>query len=172
MLEGRDFTIFTDHKPLTYALFMVSPPWSACLPPHLSYLAKFTCSLVHIPGLENIVADPLSRPSPALSPASAPVPTSAPALASPSLSSASALVSLSIPLPCSVEPVISGCFDISLLPSLQLNCPCVSEMKSSPSLSVVFFRLGAKVLQCDSAIRSLQPLVPLQLWRQVFKPTP
>ena len=29
LLEGRDFKIFTNHKPLTIALFRVSPPWSA-----------------------------------------------------------------------------------------------------------------------------------------------
>ena len=60
-LEGRDFTIFTDHKPLTHALFRVSPPWSACQQCHLSYLAEFTSSMVHVPGPENVVADTLSR---------------------------------------------------------------------------------------------------------------
>ena len=39
MLESRDFTIFTDHKPLTHALFRVSPLWSPCQQRHLSYLA-------------------------------------------------------------------------------------------------------------------------------------
>ena len=29
MLKGRDFTIFTDHKPLTIGLFRVFPLWSA-----------------------------------------------------------------------------------------------------------------------------------------------
>ena len=50
MLEGRDFTIFTDHKPLTHALFRVSPPWSTRQQRHLSYLAEFTSSVVHMPG--------------------------------------------------------------------------------------------------------------------------
>ena len=65
ILEGRDFTIFTDHKPLTHALFRVSLPWSTRQQRHLSYLAEFTSSMVHIPGLENVIADTLSRPSPA-----------------------------------------------------------------------------------------------------------
>ena len=68
MLEGRDFTIFTNHKPLTHALFRVSLPWSARQQHHFSYLAKFTSSVVHVPGPENVVADTLSRPSPNLSP--------------------------------------------------------------------------------------------------------
>ena len=29
LLEGRQFTLFRDHKPLTHALFWSSPPWSA-----------------------------------------------------------------------------------------------------------------------------------------------
>ena len=62
MLEGRDFTIFTDHKPLTHALFRTSPPWSARQQRQLAYLAEFTSSIIHVPGKENLVADALSRP--------------------------------------------------------------------------------------------------------------
>ena len=71
MLEGKEFTIFTDHKPLTHALFGTSPPWSACQQRQLAYRAEFTNSIVHIPGKENLVADALSRP---ISPVSAPNP--------------------------------------------------------------------------------------------------
>ena len=58
----RNFTLFTDHKPLTFALFRVSPPWSARQQCHLSYLSEFTSDLVHLPGLQNVVADALSWP--------------------------------------------------------------------------------------------------------------
>ena len=60
LLEGRKFTIFTDHKPLTLALFRVSPPWSACQQSHLAYLAEFISSIVHMPGIKNVLADALS----------------------------------------------------------------------------------------------------------------
>ena len=155
MLEGREFTIFTNHKPLTHALFRVSPLWSTRQQRHLSYLAEFTSSLVLLPGPENIVADALSRPSP--------VPTL----------SAFALVSPNSPpqlypsLPSSDVPVIYG-FEISLLSPLQITCPFVSEMSSSPSLSVVSVPLRDGVLLCDSSAGSLQPLVPLQLRRHFF----
>ena len=98
-------------------------------------------------------------------PAPAPIPTPAPVPAL--LSSTSALVSPSPPLPCPVEPEISG-FDISLLSPLQLTCPTISVMKSSPSLSVFSVPLGAECLLCNSSKGSLRPLVPLQLCRQLF----
>ena len=60
MLEGREFAIFTDHKPQTHALFRVSPPWFACQQCHLSYLAEFTSSIDHVLGPEYVVADALS----------------------------------------------------------------------------------------------------------------
>ena len=67
LLEGWKFTLFTDHKPPTFALFRVSPPWSARQQRHLSYLSEFTSDLVHLPSLQNVVADALSHPSSAAS---------------------------------------------------------------------------------------------------------
>ena len=61
-VEGRQFHILTDHKPLTFALHRVSEPWSARQTRQLSYLAEFTADLRHVPGVENVVADALSRP--------------------------------------------------------------------------------------------------------------
>jgi hypothetical protein len=62
-LEGRFFTIFTDHKPLTTALHRVSTPISARQQRCFSYIAEFSVALVHTPGKANIVADALSRPA-------------------------------------------------------------------------------------------------------------
>ena len=56
-MEAFEFTLFTDHKPLTLNLFRSSRPWSDRL-----YL-EFTSDIVHIPGSENVVADALSLPS-------------------------------------------------------------------------------------------------------------
>ena len=58
------FFLFTDHKPLTYALFRTSPPWSAMQQRRLSFLSEFNCEILHLPGPENVVADALSRPEP------------------------------------------------------------------------------------------------------------
>jgi hypothetical protein len=62
MLEGRRFTFFPDHKPLTYALSRTSDPWSACQAKKLSCLAEHTDDIRHIAGEDNIVADTLSCP--------------------------------------------------------------------------------------------------------------
>ena len=63
ILEGRVFTIFTDHKLLTYALSCSTDPWTAKQCRQLSYVAEFTSDIQHEPGQENIVAVALSRPS-------------------------------------------------------------------------------------------------------------
>jgi hypothetical protein len=62
MLEGRRFIIFTDHKPLTFALRRSSDPWTARQCHQLSYIAEYTSDIRHIAGKDNIVADTLSRP--------------------------------------------------------------------------------------------------------------
>ena len=61
ILEGRCFTIFTDHKPLTYALSRSTDAWTAKQCRHLSYVAEFTSDIQHVPGLQNLVADAFSR---------------------------------------------------------------------------------------------------------------
>jgi hypothetical protein len=62
MLDGHRFAIFTDHKPLTYALATVSDPWTARQSRQLSYVAEYTSDIRHIAGAANVVADTLSRP--------------------------------------------------------------------------------------------------------------
>ncbi|GFS87369.1 retrovirus-related Pol polyprotein from transposon opus [Trichonephila clavipes] len=63
MLEARDFTVFTDHKPLTYAFRQKSDKCSPRQIRQLDFISQFTTSIVHIPGSDNIAADVLSRVS-------------------------------------------------------------------------------------------------------------
>ncbi|GFT78131.1 transposon Tf2-9 polyprotein [Trichonephila clavipes] len=61
MLEGREFIIYTDQKPLTYA-FKQKP--DKCTPRqlrHLDYISQFSTDIRYVVGTENKVADALSR---------------------------------------------------------------------------------------------------------------
>ena len=60
-LEGRQFTAFTDHKPLTFSMSKVSEPWSARQQRQLSYISEFTTDVQHVHGKDNSVADTLSQ---------------------------------------------------------------------------------------------------------------
>ncbi|BHF67413.1 hypothetical protein SprV_0301043900 [Sparganum proliferum] len=62
-LEGRDFTVFTDHKPLTFALRSHSDKYNPREIAHLDYISQFTTDIRHIDGTKNEMADTLSRPS-------------------------------------------------------------------------------------------------------------
>jgi len=61
-LEGRQFHVFTDHKPLTFALHRQSDAWSARQQRQLSYVAEYTTDIHHIAGTLDVVADALSQP--------------------------------------------------------------------------------------------------------------
>lgn len=60
-VEGRNFVVFTDHKPIIYAfqqkLEKCSPRQFRCL----DFIGQFTTDIRHISGKFNIVADALSR---------------------------------------------------------------------------------------------------------------
>ena len=60
-LEGKSFTIRTDHKPLVHALTMSKEPTSERQRRHLSAISEYNCTIEHVPGKENLVADALSR---------------------------------------------------------------------------------------------------------------
>ena len=60
-LEGRQFSLFTDHKPLTFALSKISDAWSARQQRQLSAISEFTVDIRHMAGKDNVVADALSR---------------------------------------------------------------------------------------------------------------
>ena len=59
-VEAKPFTVYTDHKPLTFA-FASSADRSPRQSRHLSYIAEFTTDIRHVHGKYNVVADTLSR---------------------------------------------------------------------------------------------------------------
>ena len=61
ILEGRDFIVFTDHKPITSAIHMTTDRHSPREARHLDYILQFTSDIRHIKGKDNVVADCLSR---------------------------------------------------------------------------------------------------------------
>ena len=60
-MEGRAFHVLTDHKPLTYALTSRSDRQSPRQIHHLDFISQFTSDIRHVKGVDNCVADALSR---------------------------------------------------------------------------------------------------------------
>lgn len=60
-LEGRNFIIFTDHRPLTYALSSTSNNYLPHEERYLQYISQFTSDIRHVKGEDNETADALSR---------------------------------------------------------------------------------------------------------------
>ena len=62
-LEGHNFFVNTDHKPLTFVMSSVTERASLRQTRHLAYIAEFITDIRYIKGETNFVADALSRPS-------------------------------------------------------------------------------------------------------------
>ena len=60
-IEGCQFKVFTDHKPLTYSLSAHSDRYTPRQVCRLDYNSQFTTDIQHISGHNNPVADALSR---------------------------------------------------------------------------------------------------------------
>ena len=61
-MEGRTFQLWTDHRPLTFALGRFSHAWTPRQQRQLSYIAEYTSDILYVPGVDNVVTNTLSRP--------------------------------------------------------------------------------------------------------------
>jgi hypothetical protein len=146
MLEGRSFTIYTDHKPLTFALGKVSEPWTAMQSRQLFYVAEFTTDIRHIPGSENIVADTLSRPSQAALSAAA---TSGPVV----LAVAASPVSL----------------DYARIAANQRSYQETLKASHSSTLQLQHVDMQGEKVVCDISTGQPRPFIPVADCRDVFR---
>ena len=60
-LEGRQFVIYTDHRPVTFAQRSKPDKYSPRETCHLDFVSQFTNDIQHISGEQNAAADALSR---------------------------------------------------------------------------------------------------------------
>lgn len=72
LLEGRDFAVYTDHRPLTYAFHRKSNDANPRQRRHLELIGQFTTDIRYVKGVENVPADALSRISVISVPATVP----------------------------------------------------------------------------------------------------
>ncbi|GBM86280.1 Transposon Tf2-8 polyprotein [Araneus ventricosus] len=61
LLEGQNFIIFTDHRPLTFAFTKKSDSSSPRQLRYLDFISQFSTDIRHVTGSKNVVADTLSR---------------------------------------------------------------------------------------------------------------
>jgi hypothetical protein len=166
MLEGRRFAIYTDHKPLAYALRRTSDPWTARQCRQLAYITEFTSDLRHIAEASNIGANTLSRlpatvtvgpQRAALKPVGIKAPSGSPAAAA----------AAPVPLVAAITlPDVS--LDYRAISASQQSCPAIAKLAAHPLLHVQPFLMGENALLCNWSMSRPCPLVPDNNRRAVF----
>jgi transposase InsO family protein len=140
MLEGRQFCIFTDHKPLTFAVHCSSDPWTGRQARQLVYIANFTSDLRHISGKQNVVADTMSRPV-------APQPQEPAAVAAVAATPAA--------------------LDYAAIAERQWGCVDTQQAAAASALRVRPVEIGDTTLLCDISTGASRPLIPVKDRRAV-----
>ncbi len=179
MLEGRSFILFTDHKPLTFALAHTTEPWTISQQRHLSFIAEYTSDIWHIAGTSNAMADLLSRLTPptvtgfqtagersgkeVVTSGSVKVPSRLlPAATATGISFLAAIANV-----CQAAPS-GGSVDYSAMAAAQAACAETQQFHLSPSLSGKEFQVEGAHLLCDTSAGAVCPLGPVAHCRLVF----
>ncbi len=160
LLEGRQFHILTDHKPLTHALHRISDPWSARQQRHLAYVAEYTADIRHVAGVDNVVADALSRPADPQQVAPdghlRPERCQSPATDDETWLASIVPPSKAVPVPWAD------------LAAAQPLCADVAKCRESSVLQLQEVNVQGSAVLCDAATGVLRPLVPAGFRRQIF----
>jgi hypothetical protein len=184
LLEGRQFHVLTDHKPLTTALHRVSEPRSAKQQRQLAYIAEYTADIRHIASIDSVVADALSRPGGATAAASPSAGREASDSSPPSSSGTDPLrVETRVRQPhinrpgpqaapselAAVTAETAQPIDFRLLAADQAACPdCEQVVGGHSSLQFSEFNMGTHKLVYDVSTGAVRLLVPLSWRRRVF----
>jgi hypothetical protein len=138
MLHGREFSILSNHKLLSFAIDRVSEPWSTRQQRQLAFISEFTSDIKYLPGKENVVPDALSRPLM--------VDGLAAALPSPSASSV----------------------EFWEMAAAQQSCADTQAALSSPVLQLSKVQVRDRSLWCDTSTGVLRPLLPASFRDRIF----
>jgi hypothetical protein len=157
MLEGRRFTLFPNHKPLTTA-----GRWSREQPSNaaqLTYIAEFTCDIQHIAGSDNVVADTRHRRRQVGVTAG----TDRGDKKKIKLSTSSGGLRSSVEALPEVNAMraTTASVDYAALTAHLGACPLTQRAASSTSLQVEKRVVGGVELLCDISRGGVRPLVPL-----------
>ena len=138
-LEGRPFSVLTDHKPLTHALTSKTAR-SPRQERQLSHIAQFTTDIQYISTTDNVVADVLSRASSGIE--------------EPTIASASHIPSLDL-----AEMAAEKCRDPKV----------AELRKNPGSLNLEEVDIGGCIVLCDVYTARPRPIVPTRWTIIVFE---
>ena len=145
-LEGREFCVYTDHEPLTHtpaSLVDRSPREER----QLSYICEFTTDIRHIRGVDNVVADALSR-----APLADDVGEHSP-LDEPQVAAVTAVPEV----------------DYAKMVAEQKSDPLVQRLVEDPgSLLLQHIAMGDHLVMCDTSSARPRPVVPPSMTKVVF----